>query len=1085
MKSHNKRHEDRRVFFDSTKEIWEQELEVLKKRRCRLWENKLKQKNTASAKNKISDPRYSTVGLALSGGGIRSALFNLGVLQGFSRLGFLKLVDILSTVSGGGYIGGCLSALLSIKEPYEKMELEGSDVFEFGPNDKPLFSTEWRNFPFRDSPRNPYTPCRDDDSVQSSVWSGRFSGRDEMRHLRNHSNYLLPGGSHFNTMFKSAGALTLHFLAPFLWFTGLIIMATILYMGLLSLAFHFGSISLAVEIKNYNDVFLAIRKLFTDYASGLELPHIIAFTLLSLATLLSSALAYDRIVKKKSSNFYGKLLLLVFSMLFIYFILLFLLFRINFLCLDYSTTFTILYPSVCLVLIFGFIWKLFQEDIPLLESKKFDAEAIDNWLNIVFFGNIIVSSLAIFLRPLVFRFSAPDILLDPAFTAMLNLIILGFLYALFSTLNINKKNPIRIRSLIYMLAGTFFFISVYALIFATVPFLIRGISSITISFLLAVLVPGIKFLANIEQAANEKMSKLTLELSRAKNYILNMAVFLFILFFVVVIGHVIDNAIWEGQWLQETLHQGVATLNFFIFWAIGCALFFGLPAFNFNRLSNHYFYRDGLSEAFLMTAVRNAEDESHKTMPGSLECIVRNLIEMRLSSLHGITSGCKEQDTALGVAAMGPYHIINATLNLTGAHDLLGLRRKTEPFIFSRLFTGSERTGFIRTEKGYPGLTLARAITTSGAAVAPIMGMMTSRIRSFACTIFGMRLGLWLKNPRCLAHKKCLDDKIRYWLGPLLKELTGSVDASQEIYISDGGHSGDNLGIVPLLKRRAKMIIASDAECDKDFLFNSLNSSLRQIFVDEGIKSDMTLGHGLFDANEHGFVKSHFTVGRILYPDRPWQASWMVVLKSSMTGDELTPIVNYKKKSPDFPHETTANQFFTEEQFEAYRALGRHIAYYSLYPCRKINEFFSETPWMATDRLCRALVEILQKIRGEQPSGLCFQHAWDDILQAMWDSEQVDFSSWVAFREHVHKLARDAERSPFRDALVTNLLQLDEWLTENNELYEFLAAYEVPRNLKEFCTLQDELSRKVPVRKKRCLQVRFKGCTEGVSEYLV
>ena len=53
------------------------------------------------------------VGLALSGGGIRSATFSLGIIQGLARHGLLKHVDYLSTVSGGGYIGSCLSALLN------------------------------------------------------------------------------------------------------------------------------------------------------------------------------------------------------------------------------------------------------------------------------------------------------------------------------------------------------------------------------------------------------------------------------------------------------------------------------------------------------------------------------------------------------------------------------------------------------------------------------------------------------------------------------------------------------------------------------------------------------------------------------------------------------------------------------------------------------------------------------------------------------------------------------------------------------------------------------------------------------------
>ena len=50
------------------------------------------------------------VGLAFSGGGIRSATFNLGVLQALADLKLLFRVDYLSTVSGGGYIGAWLAA---------------------------------------------------------------------------------------------------------------------------------------------------------------------------------------------------------------------------------------------------------------------------------------------------------------------------------------------------------------------------------------------------------------------------------------------------------------------------------------------------------------------------------------------------------------------------------------------------------------------------------------------------------------------------------------------------------------------------------------------------------------------------------------------------------------------------------------------------------------------------------------------------------------------------------------------------------------------------------------------------------------
>ncbi|HEX6728643.1 MAG TPA: patatin-like phospholipase family protein, partial [Pyrinomonadaceae bacterium] len=48
--------------------------------------------------------------LCLSGGGIRSGTFALGILQGLARHDLLKEFHYLSTVSGGGYIGGWLTA---------------------------------------------------------------------------------------------------------------------------------------------------------------------------------------------------------------------------------------------------------------------------------------------------------------------------------------------------------------------------------------------------------------------------------------------------------------------------------------------------------------------------------------------------------------------------------------------------------------------------------------------------------------------------------------------------------------------------------------------------------------------------------------------------------------------------------------------------------------------------------------------------------------------------------------------------------------------------------------------------------------
>src|SRR6185295_19799237 len=64
--------------------------------------------NRAEAFARAHEARLA--GLAFSGGGIRSATFSLGVIQGLADLGLLGIFDYLSTVSGGGYIGSWLSA---------------------------------------------------------------------------------------------------------------------------------------------------------------------------------------------------------------------------------------------------------------------------------------------------------------------------------------------------------------------------------------------------------------------------------------------------------------------------------------------------------------------------------------------------------------------------------------------------------------------------------------------------------------------------------------------------------------------------------------------------------------------------------------------------------------------------------------------------------------------------------------------------------------------------------------------------------------------------------------------------------------
>ncbi|MBV9497563.1 MAG: hypothetical protein JOZ54_25225 [Acidobacteria bacterium] len=114
--------------------------------------------------------------IALSGGGIRSATFCLGLLQGLADRGVLPMFDYLSTVSGGGYVGGWWSAWLARPEridgeifpPRERLETERHDVRR---------------------KREERKGGEGDTHVSDSAMS---AGVDPIHHLRLFSNFLTP-----------------------------------------------------------------------------------------------------------------------------------------------------------------------------------------------------------------------------------------------------------------------------------------------------------------------------------------------------------------------------------------------------------------------------------------------------------------------------------------------------------------------------------------------------------------------------------------------------------------------------------------------------------------------------------------------------------------------------------------------------------------------------------------------------------------------------------------------------------------------------------------------------------------------------
>ncbi len=327
-----------------------------------------------------------------------------------------------------------------------------------------------------------------------------------------------------------------------------------------------------------------------------------------------------------------------------------------------------------------------------------------------------------------------------------------------------------------------------------------------------------------------------------------------------------------------------------------------------NANSLHPLYRDRLAKTFLF--------EPSGASPGTGDLPEASL---KLSAIR--------EDG-------GPYHLINSALNVQDSKTSNRRGRNADFFLFSRNYIGSETTKYVPTkvmEKAEPELDLATAMAISGAAFSSNMGAATIKPLTPTLAILNIRTGYWLRNPRYVDKRPGNVWANFYFIG----EMLGLLDENKKsVYLTDGGHI-DNLGLYELLRRRCHVIIAVDAEQDAQMAFSSFVNLQRHARIDLGIRielpwqeiHDMTRQAGeVIDAGKREPREGpHCAIGEIQYPGN--QYGVLIYIKSSLTGDENDYVRNYRERYPLFPHESTLDQMFSEEQFEVYRALGFHAAH--------------------------------------------------------------------------------------------------------------------------------------------------------------
>jgi len=355
---------------------------------------------------------------------------------------------------------------------------------------------------------------------------------------------------------------------------------------------------------------------------------------------------------------------------------------------------------------------------------------------------------------------------------------------------------------------------------------------------------------------------------------------------------------------------------------------------------------------------------------GALALAVNSAINVNLFSLHEMYrmrlmraflgasnthrnpdpfTGFDSRDTpymhALAVADGVPMHVINTTLNLVGTSNLAWRQRKAESFTFSPECCGSWRLGYVPTEiyGGAEGVTVATAMAISGAAFNPNMGYHSSPLVTLLMTLFNVRLGWWLPNP------KRQGDPWWKWaakgpdylhksgptlaLEPLLLGALGMTDSTfRWLELSDGGHF-ENLGLYEMVLRRCHSIIVVDAGADPSCQFEDLGNALRKIEIDLGIPirfhDGIRMKPGAQPENRYCAVATiDYACADEACADEAHRAALngtLIYIKAGINGAEPPDIHQYALTHGEFPHETTANQFFNESQFESYRHLGSHV----------------------------------------------------------------------------------------------------------------------------------------------------------------
>jgi len=833
-----------------------------------------KQERLRAVYDRIHAEQPERSALCLSGGGIRSAIFGLGILQGLARYGLLRGFDYLSTVSGGGYVGGWLTAWIRNH-----------------PQGVAGVAEELRRRP--DLTLNPEP--------------------EPIRHLRAFSNYLTPKAG-----FTSVDSWTL--IATYLRnvFLNWLVLISWLAAAMMIPRLYLAAILLPRTgwVERYEQ---------TVYSYGIALNILLGVSFV----LVAAAMAYAIVDVPSTGNAgfsQGRFLKLRQMPLLVASLALAEWWALT--CnIHGSESFRSTEGMLRFILfavttylaggLFGSIFLWFRPRDPEQYNLVASSLRLGTILVTTALGGLCLWAVAtrVFYNPtgsaLNYVCFAPALLFGV-------LLLVNFLFTgLASWVSKDQDREWWARSAAWLLIMICGWIAINVLVLwgaqaftdssdQLVVFLGRVQENTAAKAIFAAF-GGMTALVGVLLTLRSKVSK-SLGSGRASHWILVIVALVFFVLLSIVISWLL-LFLGSQPWVVRVTNP-IAGRNdayqdqlFVVFFLSAASLLLGLVMgffINVNKFSLHATYRARLIRAFL--GASRTKESRHP---------------------HKFTGFDPEDNFPLHeLKADKPFHVISAALNLVKGSELAWQERKAESFTMSRLHSGSWHVGYRPSIEYGDAISLGTALTISGAAASSSMGYHSSPIVGFLMTLFNVRLGWWLGNPGTHGASTWRQSGPGYAVGPLFSEAIGNTTNSYKyVNLSDGGHF-ENLGLYEMVLRRCKFILVVDAGQDFDYVFEDLGNAIRKIRIDLGIPIDLKVvspkkGDGPINRCAYGTI-------RYSVVDKSKSDGALIYIKPVIYGDEPPDVSNYAAAHPEFPHEPTTDQWFGESQLESYRLLGLH-----------------------------------------------------------------------------------------------------------------------------------------------------------------